>query len=194
MASVSSPIVFSSMGGDVRCVVHGDDITLLAFEDQLRRVEETMRSHCSLMVRSVLGPELDDMKEISIPGRKLVWTTGGIVYEADPAHAKKIILELGLHPSSNGLEKPCVRETLAEIGQGTDELEPCDATRFRSVAACVNYLSSDRPDLPFSAKEVCRMMARPTTGCWGELKRLARYLVSYPRLTVNFEDTGTIPS
>ena len=27
-----------------------------------------------------------------------------------------------------------------------------------------------------------------------KLKRLARYLVSHPRLTVNFEDTGTIPS
>ena len=124
MAGESSPVVFSGFGGDVRCVVHGDDFTLLAFEDQLRRVEETMRSHYSLVVRSVLGPGLDDMKEISILGRKLVWTTGGIVYEADPAHAKKIIEELGLHPSSNGLEKPCVRETLAEIEQGTDELEP----------------------------------------------------------------------
>ena len=67
-----------------------------------------MRSHYSLVVRGVLGPDLNDMKEISILGRKLVWTTGGIVYEADPAHAKKIIEELGLHPSSNGLEKPCV--------------------------------------------------------------------------------------
>ena len=57
-----------------------------------------MRSHYSLVVRGVLGPELDDMKEISILGRKLVWTTGGIVYEADPAHAKKIIEELGLTP------------------------------------------------------------------------------------------------
>ena len=96
MAGESSPVVFSSIVGDVRCVVHGDDFTFLAFEDQLRRVEETMRSHYSLVVRGVLGLELDDMKEISILGRKLVWTTGGIVYEADPAHAKKIIEELGL--------------------------------------------------------------------------------------------------
>ena len=127
----------------------------------------------------MLGRDLDDMKEISILGRKLVWTTGGIVYEADPAHAKKIIEELGLHPSSNGLEKPCGRETLAEIEQGTDELEHNDATRFRSIAARVNYLSLDRPDMQFAAKELCRMMARPTTGCWGKLKRLARYLVNY---------------
>ena len=38
------------------------------------------------------------------------------------------------------------------------------------------------------------MMARPTTGCWRKLKRLARYLVNYPRLTVKFEDIGTVPS
>ena len=194
MAGESSPVVFSGFGGDVRCVVHGDDFTFLAFEDQLRRVEETMRSHYSLVVRGVLGPDLDDMKEISILGRKLVWTTGGIVSEADPAHVKKIIEELGLHPSSNGLEKPCVRETLAEIEQGTDELEPCHTTRFRSIAARVNYLSLDRPDLQFAAKELCRMIARPTTGCWRKLKRLERYLVNYPRLTVKFEDIGTVPS
>ena len=42
MVGESSPVVFSSFGGDVRCVVHRDDFTFLAFEDQLRRVEETM--------------------------------------------------------------------------------------------------------------------------------------------------------
>ena len=35
----------------------------------------------------------------------------------------------GSRHSSNGVEKPCVRETLAEIVQGKDELEPRDATR-----------------------------------------------------------------
>ena len=100
MAGVSSPVVFPSMGFDVRCIVHEDDFIFLAFEDQLRRVEETMTGHYNLMVRGVVGPELDDMKEISIPGRKLVWTTGRIVYKADRAHAEKIIEKLCLHPSS----------------------------------------------------------------------------------------------
>ena len=45
-----------------------------------------LAEYYSLVVRSVLGPDLDDMKEISILGRNLVWTTGGFVYEADPAH------------------------------------------------------------------------------------------------------------
>ena len=68
MAGESFPVVFSSVGGDVRCVVH----RLPAYEDQLRRVEETMRSLDSPVVRGVLGPELDDMKGNSTGGRKHV--------------------------------------------------------------------------------------------------------------------------
>ena len=128
----------------------------------------------------MLGPESGDLKKISVLGRQLVWTEGGIVCEADPEHARKVIHDLRLTPSSNGLYKPCVRETHREIDQEATELESADATQFRSIAARVNYLSADRPDLQFAAKELCRMMARPTAGCWAKLKRLARYLVHFP--------------
>ena len=49
-AGESSPMMFSGFGGDVRCVVHRADFTFLAFEDQLRQVEDSMRSHYSLVV------------------------------------------------------------------------------------------------------------------------------------------------
>ena len=54
---------------------------------------------------------------------------------------------MGPNPSSNGLDKPCVRETPAEIEQSAEELGPAEATQFRSMAARVNYLAMDRPDL-----------------------------------------------
>ena len=156
-----------------------------AFEDQLRQIGETSRKHYSLVVHDVLGLQSGDPKKISVLGRQLVWTEGGIVHEADPEHARKVIHDLGLAPSSNGLDKPCVRETLREIEQGATEFESTDATQFRSIAARVNYLSTDRPDLQW-------MMARPTAGCWAKLKRLARYLGHFPRLTLRFKDTNII--
>ena len=83
------------LAGDVRWVVHGDDSRFLAFEDQLRHIEETLRNHCSLAVRCVLGPESDDLRKIPVLGRQVVWTEGGIVFEVDPEHACKVIHDLG---------------------------------------------------------------------------------------------------
>ena len=82
-----------------------------------------MRNHYSLAVRGVLGPESDDLRKISVLGRQVVWTEGGIVYEADPEHACKVIHDLGPTPSSHGLDKPCVCETLREIEQEATELD-----------------------------------------------------------------------
>ena len=62
------------------------------------------------------------------------------------------------------------------------DIEGADATRFRGVAARCNYLAFDRPDLQFATKEVCREMARPTTGSLRRLKRIALYLFGRPRL------------
>ena len=48
---------------------------------------------------------------------------------------------------------------------------------FRGLAARVNFLSLDCPDLQFSGKAASREMAKPTLGSWKILKQLARYLL-----------------
>ena len=48
-------------------------------------------------------------------------------------------------------------------------------TRFRALAARANYLAADRIDVLYAAKEVCRLMSRPTDIVMGTLKRLARH-------------------
>ena len=48
-------------------------------------------------------------------------------------------------------------------------------------AARANYLAADRPDLQYSAKEMCRFMQEPTELGVTALKRLTRYLVGKPR-------------
>ena len=65
-------------------------------------------------------------------------------------------------------------------------LDANDAKLFRGIAARLNYLAQDRPDLQFAAKEVSRRMARPTDGDWLLLKRVGRYLLGAPRAVQTF--------
>ena len=71
-------------------------------------------------------------------------------------------------------------------------LGPEAVHEFRALAARANYLSMDRPDLGFAAKECCRKMAEPSTLDWAALVRLARYLAGRPRLVYAFpwQDPG----
>ncbi len=62
-----------------------------------------------------------------------------------------------------------------------------DAKIFRGLAARLNYLAQDRPDLQFAAKEVSRRMARPSEKDWALLKHVGRYLVGAPRAVQKFE-------
>ena len=75
-------------------------------------------------------------------------------------------------------EGPCDAEEL---------LEATEARTFRALAARLNYLAQDRPDLQYAAKEVSRRMARPSHGDWKLLKRVGRYLVGAPRAVQSFE-------
>ena len=53
------------------------------------------------------------------------------------------------------------------------------------MAATLNYMSQDGPDLQFPIKEVTRQMAKPTAGSWKSVKKVARYLVD--RIGVRWE-------
>ena len=61
-----------------------------------------------------------------------------------------------------------------------------DASRYRALSARLNYLSLDRPDLQFAAKQASRHMATPRVSDWALLKRTARYLVECPRSVQTF--------
>ena len=44
------------------------------------------------------------------------------------------------------------------------ELNGDEARQFRGTAARGNYLGSDRVDIQYAVKEICRGMAKPTKG------------------------------
>ncbi len=53
-------------------------------------------------------------------------------------------------------------------------------------AARANFLASDRPDIAFAVKELCRGMSAPTARDPEALKRLARYLLGKPRVVFHY--------
>ena len=83
------------------------------------------------------------------------------------------------------MDVPVVKEIDREKEE-EEELCGPEARAFRGLAARANYLSADRPDIQYGAKEACRDMARPTRASMARLKRLARYLLRHPRVVIRF--------
>ncbi len=62
-----------------------------------------------------------------------------------------------------------------------EDLPEEEKTRYRSAAARIKYLASDRPDIQFAAKEICRAMSTPQKEDWLKVKKVGRYLQGKPR-------------
>ena len=78
--------------------------------------------------------------------------------------------------------------------QAEIEILESEHTRFRGLAARANFLAADRPDIVYSANEICRFMAKLTELALQALKRLGRYLKDHPRMVFNlpFQTASTI--
>ena len=70
--------------------------------------------------------------------------------------------------------------------EGDEELEGEEATRYRAIAARLNYLAVDRVDLQYSVKEAARNMSKPLQKHWQMLAKIGRYLINTPRLVMSF--------
>ncbi len=60
----------------------------------------------------------------------------------------------------------------SHLSEGQIKSNPIRTKRFRSCTARCNYLTSDRPDIPFATKELCRAMSSPEERHELALKRL----------------------
>jgi len=56
------------------------------------------------------------------------------------------------------------------------------------------YLSIDRYDLVYTVNQLARDMAKPTVSSLAALKRLGRYLLRCPRVSINFPWCSSLPS
>ena len=144
----------------VRVVVHGDDFTFAGTESELRIIEAKMHEWYDVKVHGILGSGKRDVHEIVIMGRNLTWTEEGLEYEGSDKHRRALLESLGLNEESKAVNSAAMKPE--EIGQAedTDMLDASEAKRFRSLAATLNYVSSERSDVQYAAKEVCKKISQ----------------------------------
>ena len=178
----ASPCVFVHLKRNIVVSVHGDDFTAAGPKSSLDWYETEMRKKYELTVGGRLGPAATDDKEATVLNRVIRWTPEGIEYEADPRQVERLLEELNLEGDGvKGVVTPGVKTTAQQLST-EEELPERQHTWFRGVAARANYLSADRPDIMYAAKEICRLMSKPTDVAVTALKRLGRYLRARPRL------------
>ena len=127
--------------------------------------------------------------ECRLLNRVVRCTPAGWEVEPDQRHVDILIPFLELK-GANGVTTPGEHESRSKEEENNEELEPGEATRYRSIAARANYLAADRPDLMYAVKELCRGMAVPTRGHWLKLKRLGRYLLENGRTVIRYDWQG----
>ena len=170
---------------------HGDDFIMLGTRHQIASFKTGLSQHMIVKHLGTLGPtkSLGDVPEIRCLNRIIRWINPPfgsgkerIEYEADPRHGELLIDACGLHPGSKGISTPSERTK----DGSTQRLGQADHTHYRSCVMRACYLALDRPDLQHASKELARQVQAPTVADLEQLKRLARYLVRYPRVVQDF--------
>ena len=178
-----NPCIFTHPETGLRALCHGDDFVVVGERQHLTWFEGELKRRFECKAK-LLGPRPSDPQSLQVLGRIVSFSEQGVVYEADPRHAERLVEELDL-TEAKGVGTPGVKE---ETKEGEEErLDSGATTRFRAVAARANYLAADRPDLQFASKEVCRAMQAPTTRDWRRLKRLVRYVRDNMRLAYVYQ-------
>ena len=183
----ASPCVFYHAVKGLRLMVHGDDFTILGYEQDLDWFRRQISDKYEVKFRGRIGPDANDEKSIRILNRVVEWTENGLRNEADQRHADLIAKKLGFEDGSNSVVTPGEKREVKEEEGEEQELRGADATLFRALVARANYLAQDRTDIAFAVKELCRRMSCPREGDWKGLKRLGRYLVDKRRLICEFK-------
>ena len=181
---LSSACVFIHPERHLATEVHGDDFLTTGPKDSQDWFESELKQRYEITVAPRLGPGPQDAKEGSILNRIIRWTGDGLELEADPRQAERLMEECGL-TGANSVATPGVKPTTEQVMKDV-ELEPKLATPFRGAAARALYLSADRMDCQYVAKEVCRLMSKPTELGWAALKRLTRFLCGLPRMVYTY--------
>ena len=188
-----NPCTYRHAHRDLRTFVHGDDFVTEGRREDCDWFKKKLEGRFEIKTKMV-GLRADEVREERILNRVIRVTGKGWEMEADQRHADIIIHRMNLK-GANGVKTPCDDEKSWEIEVNENELDYKEGKLYRELAARANYLAQDRPDIQFSVKELCRGMCRPTKGDVKKLRRLARYLISTPRMITKYdwqEEQGTM--
>ena len=180
-----SPCVFYHPLRDLRVVAHVDDFICSGTEEDLRWMHKCLQEDFDVKME-ILGGGLNDVKEAKFLGRTLRWSHAGVCYEADSKHATILLEEWKMENSRSVCSPGVDEEKGGKTSEGVQDepLNEVEAKAFRRAAARLNYMSLDRPDLSFCAKELSRGMSSPTSMDVVRLKRALRYIKGCPEKVI----------
>ena len=207
---VACPCHFFNSEQQIRVLVHGDDFFCVGTESKLRGFVKLVLNKYEAKYE-LIGPGKHLPSSTKVIGRHVTFTEAGVEIEVDKKYVEQALESYSLLDSKSAAspaEKGKVESKeersqlllrrvlgtrkdlkMGEIGQApVNEMETENvelvgeaATRYKSVAAKLNFVSPDRPEILFATKECMRAMAAPTEADEGKLKRLLRYLKGHPR-------------
>ena len=94
--------------------MHGDDFTVLGWQDALDWFWGKISERFECKHRGRFGPGKDDIKSIRILNRMVTWTDQGIEYDGDQRHVEIACREYGLKPGSKAIKVPGNKEKLMD--------------------------------------------------------------------------------
>ena len=66
------------------------------------------------------------------------------------------------------------------------------SSKYRQLAARLNFLAQDRCDIQYATKELAKAMSKPHESDWERLKRMGRYLLGRPRYCLHFHHQNMV--
>ena len=88
--------------------------------------------------------------------RVVRWTDQGLEYEADPRNAELVVRSM---QQKKGYTTPAVPERNKALARRTGiRMRQEDASCYRAIAARLNYLALDRPDIVYTTKGTRKVM------------------------------------
>ena len=178
-ASALQPAVYSHVDRGLFVVVHVDDFLVSGTQEHL----DWFAAHLSAVfdfTKTVLGNKPGDKHQAKYLNRLLRWGTDNKVeYEGDPRHAQLLLKEWGMEHCRPS-QVPITKKLMEELGSGGD-LPEHEARGVRRAIARLNYMSQDRPDISFAARELSKYMAKPQIGTKSGVAHTIRYLRGHPR-------------
>ena len=179
-----SKCVFRSECGKLVGTMHGDDVLMAGPRSVIEKPRSSLRKRYETREQMISG-RIGEPKELVILNRKVQWAKEGIRLAPDQRHAVEVIEELGLS-GSKPVDMPVCVTTRDMTEDERAPLGGVEASQFRRLAAKLNYLSLDRPDIRYGKSLVCAAASQPRLGDMTRLKRIARFLVGKPLLWTYF--------
>jgi hypothetical protein len=175
----ASACCFRNEERDINLAACGSDFIFEAFDEDLKWVAEELKTKYVVTVCAMLGPEVGDDKVATILNKVIVRGDGEITYEVGPRHVEK--MQRNMRVGNCNLMKVSGSNAIDGDSDSDRGLEADEVKLYLSVVARANYLATDRPDVAFATKELCKSMAKPKLRDLKNLKTLCRYVQGHRR-------------